>query len=301
MSYDYRMVYTKMWREDAWFAELDVEGKLFWLYLLTNSSANASGVYQLRASVAATEIGFTRERCEALLEQFAKAGKIRREGDTLWIVKMREYQTRGSRSPKLLTSIHASLRAVSDCRLKVEYAETYGESLVNLLQNPSSAERLLASPPPSPSPSAEPGADPSPSAPPKDKPATEFLQNPLSCTIDYLNNKNPPGGKYNPVAALARLFTSRFGDTYKPDYGRIGKIAQSMGGDYVAVAKLIWECPLPEGDPHNFLTRAATRSAVHRATNKSTQPPTAFATTEDDTDAFWRQHLQRQEPDNGSE
>ena len=294
MSYDYRMVYTKVWRADEWFASLDLAGKLFWLWLVTNGSANASGVYQVRPEVAAVETGLTPAQVEALLVRFETDRKIRRAADVVWVIKMREYQTRGSRSPKILASIYASLRAVSDCHLKVEYANAYGDRLIDLLQNPSSVEKLLA-PPPSPSP-AESGATAK---------AAERTEDPFTYTLKYLSKKEAVNGKqFNPMGALAYLFRVRFGTTYQVNYGRLGRIANSLGNDYSALAKLIWACPLPEGDPHDFLTRAAVKNPAYRKAQpqgKAASAPQVFATSEDATDAFWQQHLTAQEHGNGSE
>lgn len=278
MSYDYRMVYTKMWREDSWYSDLPPDGKLFWLYLLTNSSANASGVYQLRAGIAAFEVGLPVERVEQLLADFARAGKLRREGDTLWVVKMREYQTRGSRSPKLLTSIHANLRAVSDCRLKYEYAETYGDTLEDLLQNPLNAERLKAEAEAAPANGSGEQANPQ--------------RDPFTFALDYLNKREGVNGKpYNPVAMLAYLFGVRFGEAYKPNLPRLGKIAKSLGDDHIALAKLIWSSPVPEGDPHNYLTRAAQKSGARPRGGNGSSLAESFVTTDDDSDAHWRAYM----------
>jgi len=269
MSYDYRIVYTKMWREDTWFSELATDGKLFWLYLLTNSSANASGVYQLRPNMAAFEVGLTRERVDELLADFEKAGKLRRDGDTVWVVKMREYQTRGSRSPKLLTSIYANLRAVSDCSLKVEYAQVYGDELADLLQNPLNADKWQKAP-------AEPAA-------------AGGGQDPLTFVIEYLNKREGLNGKpFNPVAMLAYLFGVRFGEHYRANYARLGKIAKSLGDDFIAVARLIWSAPVPEGDPHDYLTRMASKSGAYRKGGNGAGAAEAFVTTEDASEAYWR-------------
>ena len=76
---DYRSVQTRMWREDDWFQELDVEARLFWIYLFTNPSASPAGIYRLPLRTMAFESGVSYETAQELMQRFASDGKAHYE------------------------------------------------------------------------------------------------------------------------------------------------------------------------------------------------------------------------------
>lgn len=70
-----RMVDTIFW-EDNYSAELDPTEKLLFLYFLTNSSTEISGVYQITLKKVAVETGIDKEMVEKILVRFSDDNKI---------------------------------------------------------------------------------------------------------------------------------------------------------------------------------------------------------------------------------
>jgi len=270
----FRSIYTRVWREDDWFQSLPPEGKLFWFYLITNPSASVAGIYRLPARTMANEVGLPLERVTELLADFTRAGKIAYGDGTVWICRMREYQTgtvEGGRiSATILTRIERDLADVRDCPVKRAYLRHYGYPVPEDDQGESDPSDTVAIPyrDGSPTPAAPyrytdtetdtvntGGQAPVVVAPPAD---------PLAACLDYLRQEEGVNGQpFNPAAAVARLFAARFGDTYPPNYGRLGRLAGNLSGGYVALAQMIWSAPRVEGDPHDYLA-GTVRSAPNR-------------------------------------
>jgi hypothetical protein len=72
---EFRTIHSKMWR-DSWYSELDVDGKLLWIYLITNDTVSIKRVYDISASIIAKETGIKETRVNVLLNQFSDSGKI---------------------------------------------------------------------------------------------------------------------------------------------------------------------------------------------------------------------------------
>lgn len=128
---EYRTIHTKMWR-DSWYSELDVEGKLLWVYLITNQAASLTGIYHLPIRYAAFETGLGPERVETLLAQFVLSGKIEYENEIVWIHKMRKYQAQNESSPKIKPRIEKDLAEIPDCKIKRMYIEQYSIDTISI-------------------------------------------------------------------------------------------------------------------------------------------------------------------------
>lgn len=72
----YRQVHTSFW-QDNFVLDLTPEEKFFYIYLMTNSKASQSGVYELPKKVAELETGYNRETVEKLINRFEEYGKIK--------------------------------------------------------------------------------------------------------------------------------------------------------------------------------------------------------------------------------
>lgn len=123
---EFRTIQSKLW-DDGWFCSKDCEGKLFWIYLLTNSRASVSGIYILRAAVAAAECGLDISKVEYRFMEFATDGKIDREGDILWVRKLRDYQA--TSSPTVIARIAKDLASIPECALNERYLLHYANGL----------------------------------------------------------------------------------------------------------------------------------------------------------------------------
>lgn len=65
-----RIVWTKLW-SDPWVRKLDSDGKLLWVYLLTNDKTNMAGVYEISIEDMLLETKIKREKILKLLRKFA--------------------------------------------------------------------------------------------------------------------------------------------------------------------------------------------------------------------------------------
>jgi len=119
---EYRTVKTRIW-DDPWFSRLDPDAKLYWFYLITNPRASVAGIYVLRPAVAAAEAGLPLDRVVELDGQFEAAGKIAREDDVIWVIKLREHQE--TQSPMVRRRIDEDLSVIPNCDLKRRYISHY--------------------------------------------------------------------------------------------------------------------------------------------------------------------------------
>lgn len=127
---EFRTVHSKMWR-DSWFTELDIDGKLLWVYLITNQAASLTGIYHLSVKFAAFETGLSQERINTLLAQFVLSGKIEYENEIVWVRRMRRYQAQNESSPKIKPRIIKDLEEIPDCKIKRMYIEAYHTDMVS--------------------------------------------------------------------------------------------------------------------------------------------------------------------------
>lgn len=69
------MVNTRFW-DDAYISDLDPIEKLMFLYMLTNTSTNVSGVYEIPVKKIANETGLDKEMVEKIVKRFSRDKKI---------------------------------------------------------------------------------------------------------------------------------------------------------------------------------------------------------------------------------
>lgn len=160
---DFRTVQTRLWREDDWFQTLPLDGRLLWIYLFTNPSANASGLYRLTLRTVANESGLSVTRVTELLAQFGEVRKAYYDNGLIFVVKMQELQHGGDVSWQLATRIATEVTAIPDCALKDLYLQRYGFPVVTWTVDAENKkhvtieyQRFAATPlPPAPPPPAE--------------------------------------------------------------------------------------------------------------------------------------------------
>ena len=145
---DYRSVQTRMWREDDWFQELDVEARLFWIYLFTNPSASPAGIYRLPLRTMAFESGVRYETAQELMQRFAADGKAHYEDGVLWVVNMRRLQfptlIDGSKEWQTAIRIQRDIDTIPDrCALKARYLTHSGYPTVyDTVENGKTVKRV---------------------------------------------------------------------------------------------------------------------------------------------------------------
>lgn len=145
---DYRSVQTRMWREDDWFQELDVEARLFWIYLFTNPSASPAGIYRLPLRTMAFESGVSHEAAQGLMRQFADDNKAHYEDGVVWVVNMRRLQfptlIDGSKEWQTAVRIQRDIDMIPDrCALKARYLAHSGYPIVyDTIENGKAVKRV---------------------------------------------------------------------------------------------------------------------------------------------------------------
>lgn len=113
-----RIINTKFW-DDNYTSDLDPIEKLMFLYLLTNTSTNISGVYEIPLKKIATETGIDKEMVQKILDRFDRDGKVFYIDGWVWIKNFIKNQN--ERSPKVKKGIELALEAVpSQIKVKVE-------------------------------------------------------------------------------------------------------------------------------------------------------------------------------------
>ena len=77
----YRQVYTEFWSDD-FVLELNLEEKLFYIYLLTNTKSTQSGIYQISPRLISLETGCDKVLVTQMLQKFCDYKKILYSEDT---------------------------------------------------------------------------------------------------------------------------------------------------------------------------------------------------------------------------
>lgn len=65
----YSKIISDIWGDPEFDEKLDIEGKLFYIYLLTNDAANMAGYYRIKPKTVASETGISAERVDELLRK----------------------------------------------------------------------------------------------------------------------------------------------------------------------------------------------------------------------------------------
>lgn len=106
----YRQVDTGTW-DDPWFAELEPDGKLLFLYLLTNRRSTAAGVFEITIRAMAFETGLDTKRVNTALESISSRVQWWPEYQTVWIKNFLRHQ---AVSPKFYMSAWSEMREMPE-------------------------------------------------------------------------------------------------------------------------------------------------------------------------------------------
>lgn len=80
----YRMIDTATW-DDPWFADLDPDAKLVFIYLITNRRSTAAGAFEITIRAMAFETGIAQQRIEAILQGFGDRVRWWPDLQVVWI------------------------------------------------------------------------------------------------------------------------------------------------------------------------------------------------------------------------
>ena len=105
--------------------DLDNEGKLFYLYLLTNSQRNIAGYYKINLRYAAFELGKTEKEVEELLKSDHKYWKYDKQTQQVLIPKFTKYNI--VKSKQQIAKLNAELAMLKPGRLHKEFVKAFTE------------------------------------------------------------------------------------------------------------------------------------------------------------------------------
>jgi hypothetical protein len=105
-----RMIDTRFW-DDEYIGELSPIEKLLFIYLISNTLTDISGVYEISVKRMVFDTGIERDAVLKTLEKFEKAGNIFYRDGWIFTQNFIKHQTQ---SPKILTGIKNSLMNCPD-------------------------------------------------------------------------------------------------------------------------------------------------------------------------------------------
>jgi len=102
-----RMINTRIW-SDTWMSNLDPIEKLLFLYFLTNTYTNISGIYELPMKVAAVETGIDPSMFEKILPHL-EPKVVYKHG---WVILPNFPKYQNTENPKIMAGIQRELSTV---------------------------------------------------------------------------------------------------------------------------------------------------------------------------------------------
>lgn len=105
-----RMINTRFW-DDDYTSNLDPVEKLLFLYFLTNTSTNISGIYEIPIKKIALETGLDRDMVLKILDRFTKDGKIFYYKG--WVCLKNFVKNQNQNSPKVKIGIEREIMALN--------------------------------------------------------------------------------------------------------------------------------------------------------------------------------------------
>lgn len=119
----YRTICTQLWT-DKTVQRLTVQGKLLFVYLITNPHTHLSGIYYLPQELMRKETGLSDTLCHTLLDTLSKEERAHYdpETSTVFVVNMFAYQGKGPKNEK---SAAKQLETLHHTRLIALFLERY--------------------------------------------------------------------------------------------------------------------------------------------------------------------------------
>jgi len=124
----YRAIDTEVW-DDTWFADLTPDGKLLFLYLLTNRRTTACGAFEISVRMIVNETGITADRVNDLILSFAPRVVWYQDDNLIWVRNFfrRQYKNANEKQlAALRSSLAAFPRVITDV-FRMEYAYLFNE------------------------------------------------------------------------------------------------------------------------------------------------------------------------------
>lgn len=189
-----RIVNTRFW-DDAYIALLSPNEKLLFLYLLTSSLTNISGVYELSLKRVAFDAGLPLEEVESAIDKLQCDGKLVYESGWIAIVRFAKYQTV---NPKVRTGMILELLRAP-------------ESLVEKLRERLRAIGFYSLSDPNAYPKTNSNGEPDLNAIPKIHPAFEVKQFQKPKDLSTMERTEPAQPASENVKSIKRSISQIFG------------------------------------------------------------------------------------------
>jgi hypothetical protein len=116
-----RYVNTKFW-DDRYIRSLEPEGKLLFVYLITNPLDTLAGAYEISIARIAFDTGIDTDTVEDLLDKFAYDEKIYYDGE--WLLVVNHVRHQSTTNPKIKKGVEVALKDCPDWikhRLSITY------------------------------------------------------------------------------------------------------------------------------------------------------------------------------------
>lgn len=119
----FRTIETPIW-SDPKIRKLNTDGKLLFIYLITNSHAHVGGIYYIPEVLIFLETGIKKKKLDTLWDTLSNLKLIYRDRvfDVVWVVNMLRYQGKGE---KIQISVQKHLRTLHDTELIPRFIKHY--------------------------------------------------------------------------------------------------------------------------------------------------------------------------------
>lgn len=128
----YRYVNTKFWT-DKYIVSLDIEGKLLFIYFLTNPLANICGIYEITIRQIVFDTGMPAPVVSKLLKQFQADKKIFYFFEYGWIY-IKNFQKHQKLNPSIIAGIAKAMKDIP--KLILDEFERLDKDFAALRRNP---------------------------------------------------------------------------------------------------------------------------------------------------------------------
>jgi hypothetical protein len=124
----YRAIDTEVW-DDTWFADLEPDGKLLFLYLLTNRRTTACGAFEISVRMIVNETGIDAARVEELIGSFNPRVLWFRDANLIWVRNFfrRQYKNANEKQVAALRSSLAAFPPIVTDAFRKEYPYLFNE------------------------------------------------------------------------------------------------------------------------------------------------------------------------------
>jgi hypothetical protein len=124
----YRAIDTEVW-DDTWFADLEPDGKLLFLYLLTNRRTTACGAFEISVRMIVNETGIDADRVTELIDTFNPRVLWFKAANLIWVRNFfrRQYKNANEKQVAALRSSLAAFPPIITIAFKKEYPSLFNE------------------------------------------------------------------------------------------------------------------------------------------------------------------------------